>query len=225
MTNYSVDQVIEAWKAPTAARQAEDPEGFAAGSRLRRHLLQMLSEGEPVTAERVAERLDRPLEAVLAFFERYRAAGGQFDADGSLVGAALSLLPTRHRFRINGRELYTWCALDALFIPGLIETTAQVESACPVTGETIRLMVTPEGVTDYEPAETVLSITIPGLSCGTHQDAGRTGPESDTCSQIHFFSSREAAASWLQNRPGVAILTVPEAYRLAYENWIVRSSG
>ena len=37
---------------------------------------------------------------------------------------------------------------------------------------------------------------------------------------MHFFSSREGASKWANERPGTAILTVEEAFRLAREVWI-----
>jgi hypothetical protein len=39
---------------------------------------------------------------------------------------------------------------------------------------------------------------------------------------MHFFASRESAETWLKNRPGIAILTVDEAWRLAKANWLDR---
>lgn len=49
-----------------------------------------------------------------------------------------------------------------------------------------------------------------------------TGPHSEACSQMHFFASHETAEIWLQDRPGIAIFTVEEAWQLAKENWLDR---
>jgi len=51
--------------------------------------------------------------------------------------------------------MFTWCALDAIMMPGVIDATARVESQCYVTGYPIQLTVTPDGVTDYSPDTTV----------------------------------------------------------------------
>ena len=42
----------------------------------------------------------------------------------------------------------------------------------------------------------------------------------EACSQMYFFSSREAAGVWLKDHPGVVIFSLDQAYRLARENWI-----
>ena len=116
-------------------------------------------------------------------------------------------------------------ALDALFLPGLIGEIAKVESTCPVTGEAIYLTVTPEGVAEYSPPGAVLSITVPGISCCTDDSSStdQVGPQSEACSHMVFFASGEAAAEWQKEHPGVAILRVEDAFRLANVNWIERN--
>lgn len=50
---------------------------------------------------------------------------------GRLVGSwGLSAVPTDHRLRIQGRELYTWCALDAVGIPAGLGEDARIASHC-----------------------------------------------------------------------------------------------
>ena len=36
-----------------------------------------------------------------------------FDDQGYLVGLGLSIIPTQHSYKINGHQLYVWCAADA----------------------------------------------------------------------------------------------------------------
>lgn len=88
-----------------------------------------------------------------------------------MVGLALTLNPTPHRFIVKGSTLYTWCALDAIFLPGLLGETAVVESACLTSGETIRLSVTPDSVVTYSPSTAVLSIAVPGLTYRTEDSS------------------------------------------------------
>ncbi len=222
MPEYQLHEVIAAWTAPMDRRKQEDPEGYRGDIHIMDTLLQLLSEGRPVTVASFARAARVPKTDVRQFFEMHRKRGGQFDEQGNLVGAALTLVPTRHQFVIDGRTLYTWCAIDAMFIPGLIGKTADVISQCPTTGASIQLRITPHGIERYNPEQTVLSITIPGVSCKTGADKDRTGPQSDTCSQIHFFSSRHAAEIWRGDRPGIAILTVEEAWNLTELQWIAR---
>ena len=222
MDKYSVAEVIRAWTAPLDERQAQDPEAYQESMRVTDLMLQLLAEGQPVSPEDFSQAAGIPAAEVREFFTEYRESGGEFDEEGHLVGAALTLNPTPHQLIINGRTLFTWCALDALFVPGLIGMTAQVNSKCPVTRQEIRLTVTPVGVTNCDPETMLLSMTIPGISCKTDRSKTWTGPESDTCSQIHFFATRAAAHEWLQDHPDVVIFTVEEAWRLAETNWLAR---
>jgi len=220
-----VDEVIAAWAAPLERKLAEDPEGVQRAFYLTQHLLRLLAEGQPVTAADLAARTALPLEVVTEAFQEIKKQGGEFNEDGHVVGDVLTLKPTPHRFYLNGQILYTWCALDTIFLPGLLEETAAVESTCPVTGETIRLTITPDGVTQYSPASTVLSIAVPGVSCNREEPAGeadRAIRARESCQQMYFFSTRTAAEEWVRDYPGVVIFTVEETWQLARVHWIDR---
>lgn len=221
MQTYAVEEVISAWTGQYGELTPELEEMLELEMKLTASFLRILSAGQPVSVVQLAKQVDLPTEQIKTVFERFATRGGEFDDEGNLVGAALTLNPTRHRFRVKDNNLYAWCALDTIFLPALIGETAVVESTDPVSGETIRLTITPDGVADYSPYSAVLSITIPGVSCRTEESCGPdTGPQSEACSQMHFFTSRETAATWLKERPGIAIFTVEEAWQLAQANWI-----
>jgi alkylmercury lyase len=225
MARPTFEDVIQAWTADYNSAREDMDDTLMQELKLSTNLLQLLAEGKSVSAVQVAEQTGLSLDQIQAVFDHFAAQGGEFDENGSLIGAALTLNPTPHHLTIDGRQLYAWCSLDTLFLPGLIGKTAEVESTDPVTGETIRLTITPEGVAGQSPSTTVLSITVPGLSCRTDGSCGpETGPKSEACSQMYFFASRESAETWLQDRPGIAILTVDEAWRLAKANWLDRRS-
>ena len=61
-----------------------------------------------------------------------------------------------------------------------------------------------------------LDIVLPGISCSMD----KAGPESEACSQMNFFTSRETAETWLKEHEGGTILTVEEAFQLARTIWI-----
>jgi len=42
----------------------------------------------------------------------------------------LSLIPTDHRLTINGRNIFTWCAADAVGIPAALGMDAVISSRC-----------------------------------------------------------------------------------------------
>lgn len=220
----SVDEVIEAWKAQTDSLPEEKREQARHSQGITDMLMKFLAEGNPISPQMLTERTHLKEEISESIFEQFRSGAGDLDSDGNLVGLALSLRPTPHRFRVKGKDLYAWCSLDTMFLPGLLGERAEIKSSCPVTGESISLSIGPYGVESYDPPETVLSIAVPGLTCRRPdaEEKGGIGAESETCSQMHFFRDREAAKDWLSDSPGVAIFTVEEAYRLAEENWLAR---
>ena len=167
MTDIRLEQVIDAWTSERNQMLETNPEAVYFSTLLTDAILKLLATGEPVTAQDVSRLAKLPLEEVSEAFSLIKTQGGEFNDDGNLVGLALSLNRSVHRFQIDGKQLYTWCALDALFIPGLIDKTAEVRSECPITGDPIRLTVTPSGVSQVIPSDVVLSITIPGVSCRT----------------------------------------------------------
>jgi alkylmercury lyase len=183
-----------------------------ASALLSRQILKLLAEGEPVTPERLAEVSGQPMEFIRTTFAALQNCGCELNEQGALIGDALTLTPTPHRFRVNDRDLYAWCALDTLFLPALIDRTAEVTSACPQTGATIQLTVSPDGIEAVSPAETHLSIVFtPGCTSGI---------QGTFCGQIHFFALPEAAVHWVGERADFAVLSVTEAYELARQVYV-----
>ena len=159
----------------------------------------------------------------------------EIDDEGNIVGVAgLSVLPTAHHFTVDGQTLYTWCALDSLFLPALIGKPAAVQSRCPVSGAQIQLTVTPTGVQRIEPEEAQLALVVPEespSSCGprpqgcnprTALDARELGGRDGTfCTRAPFVSSPEAGARWSAQNPGGVTLSIQEAYEVGREVFIL----
>ena len=93
-----------------------------------------------VSAGSLAKELGVDATEARALFSALADFGMEFDESGKVVGAALTNKETPHTIRIGGRKLYAWCALDTLFIPGLLNETAEIESTCPTSGAQIRLI-------------------------------------------------------------------------------------
>jgi alkylmercury lyase len=176
-----------------------------------RAAISLLADGRPVTAEALAAATDMTGEEVRTFVESAQRCGAEIE-EGAIIGLALSLRRTRHRFRVRGNDLYTWCGFDALFLPIMLGERAEVASACPVTGADIRLTVEPDGtVIDPVPAAAVVGIVGEEVtSCCTV-----AGPDSAICIQMPFFASREVAKLWVADHPGVAIVDLDQAREIA----------
>jgi alkylmercury lyase len=138
------------------------------------------------------------------------AGKGEWDNEGRLIGSALTLVPTPHRFKIHDKELYTWCAQDTILLPGLLGMTAEIVSPDPLNGELIKLVISPEGPREYTPESTVLTIFQAAEAA--------TGPTSAVCTNSHFFSSQASAEKWSHGRAGVTILSVEDAFAQIKQN-------
>ena len=214
MLSFTLDEIIAAWQE-AKKREYLSPEKRA----FELAILRKLAEGRPVSPEQIAASTRSAVNAVRGIFQSLREGRADFDAQGNLVGMVLTLIPTPHEFRVKDKQLYAWCALDTLFLPGLIGAPAEIISTCPATGTEVRLTITPEGINSARPAEAVLSVVVPGFSaaCKPGQPGGAQGP---VCSSMHFFRDRQAASTWLVVHPDLAQLTLNEAWQLARRVWI-----
>jgi alkylmercury lyase len=170
-------------------------------------LLQLLANGQLVPPEQLATTLNISRDQVNAILRQLTDI--EYDREGNIVASGLSLIPTSHHFHLNGHALYTWCALDALSYPYILQHPAHVESPCPVTGTKISLNITPENIESLEPASTVVSFVIPEPA------TSRCDVRGTFCCYVHFFSSPSAAAMWRPQHQKAIILPVEEAYQVA----------
>ncbi len=81
-------------------------------------------------------------------------------------------------------------------------------STCPVTGEPIKLTVTPEGVTRTSHPDVVVSFLRPDAPF----DAGVI---QSFCHFVLFFASSQAGERWVTEHPGTFLLTIGDASDLA----------
>ena len=171
-------------------------------------LYRQLSQGKPVRAEELAETLNRRSPDMRQMIDTW-PAGVQLDESKRVVGfGGLSLEPSPHRFNIDGRTLYTWCAWDSLFIPGILNQTAHVESTCPETGQDVSITLSPNQLGKCDPARPVLSFLLPD-SNDLHQDVRK-----NFCAHVHFFASPQDGTAWIQGHEGTFLLTLEQAFDL-----------
>ncbi|MGH9248876.1 MAG: organomercurial lyase [Acidimicrobiales bacterium] len=198
MTTPSLDDLRAAWT-------------IRPGFSTRREVIDLLADGKPATPNALAAATGLSIEQVTAHIDDARRRGVEVE-DGAIVGAALTLRPTEHRFRVRGHDLYTWCGFDALFLPVLLGEPAAVASTCPVTGTDIRLTVEADGTVSHSSPKTVV-VGIVGqdvTSC-----CPVSGPGSAVCTQMPFLASREAGERWLAGHPGVAVVNLDDAREIA----------
>ncbi len=167
-----------------------------------RPILQQVTCGKPIASTALQASLQvnqNGLEQRLAQFPDI-----EFDRVGNIVGLGVTLVPTSHRFQIGGKVLYTWCAFDTVLFPPSLHIEAQVQSTCPVTGQPITFVATPEGtVLNLLPASSVMSLIVPA----ERGDCTRA----TFCQQSLLFQSEQTASTFLADHPEALILSVEEA--------------
>lgn len=179
---------------------------------LQHAFLSSLAQGQPATAEALAAQTGYTLELVQRTFDQMKIDCYEFNSEGALIGAALTLNATRHHIYINDYHLYAWCAIDTLFLPAQIGQNAIIQSTCPVTSKTIHLEVSPEGIQSVSPDGIAISVVV--------SDCCTVGREGSFCGRIHFFANHEAATTWAMGIEDIAIFNLADTYEIARQVYI-----
>lgn len=205
MSTPTLEELHRTWSGRATDRLVGERDPFTAA------VLDRLADGRPATADHLAARTGHPRESVQRRIAEAARVGYEV-RDGAVVGAALTLNPTEHRFRVRGHDLYTWCGFDALFLPLLLDERAAVRSTCPVTGEVIGLTVEPDGtITELTPATAHVAVVGPAIA----DCCGATGPGSAVCTQMPLLSAADTAETWVAGRHGVAVVDLATGMEIA----------
>lgn len=194
---------LEALAKAKAEPDFDEPQRNVALATYRR-----LAEGSPAPVTDIAERAGEGtgfVEELLASWPGvFRTEGG--DVIG-FWGLTIDKLVPTHAMEVGNRQLFAWCAWDTLFLPDILGAEARVESACPVTAETISLVVEPRGVVETSHRDAVVSFLLPNRRF-----------DADViqifCHFVHFFTSRDAGEVWTAEHPGTFLLSLVEAFEL-----------
>lgn len=169
-------------------------------------LLRELAQGEPVSHARLPRVAGVPEDAVETALGRW--PGVFYDDERRVIGfGGLSVYETSHGFELDGRQLWTWCAWDTLFLPELIGADARVSSNCPATGEKITLTVGANGVSNLKPPGAVVSFLIPSKPFDANVIQS-------FCHFVHLFASWETGEQWTAEHEGTFLISVDDAYEL-----------
>ncbi len=167
-------------------------------------LYRLLSDGKPVEPERVASALNLPVNEATSLIKKLPTV---FDQNGNLVESyGLSLNPTKHSFVIGDNRLYSWCGVDTIFLPILIKKNARIESPDPVTGEKIKLLVSPERVEEVEPSTALVTWIAADVATTASEIRGAT------CHYQNFFGSDESASKYISENPRVFVVKPSDVF-------------
>lgn len=169
----------------------------------------LMSGGAPVEPAAIANAVGGvSLERVN---ERLNTWPGVFkDGSGRVVGfwgQAIDKLDPEYRLVAAGKTTYAWCALDTLFIPGIIGNEVRVEASDPISGEPVSLVVDRAGARDVTPTGALVSMVIPDGPFG--YDVIES-----FCHRVLFFASQKTGDEWVAAHEGTTLLPVDQAFEV-----------
>lgn len=198
----SLNEIAAAIEAAMPALDTTDQQIAAAVHRL-------LSRGEPVEPAAIAKEIGSV--SVDRVNERLDSWPGVFRDDNSRVvgfwGHAVERLDPEYRLIADGTTTYAWCALDTLFIPGIISKAVRVEATDPISGDPVSLVVDREGAREINPPGALVSMVIPDGPFG--YDVIES-----FCHKVLFFASEATGARWIAEHEGTTLLPVEQAFEL-----------
>ncbi len=145
-----------------------------------------IAAGQPLPLANAQAALGVTREDVRGFIERMTRQGRlTLDERGEAIVAAggLSLIPSRHRLLLDSRQLYTWCALDAVGIPAGLGADARVESHYAACGSPVWLEIEAGELRGASHPDLSLSLVAPDLSRSLRDGI---------CTEIGFYCCRGA---------------------------------
>lgn len=177
-------------------------------------LYRELAKGKAVDADQLGRALERSPGEIRALLERDAIKAFLHpDSQGRVLGfGGLAAAPMHHRFEVDGRTLWTWCAWDSLFIPEILGRLVRVTSSDPETRESVRLVVTPERIESVVPAEAIVSFIE--LESEVFRSTAQNVMAS-FCHFVFFFASRSSGERWTAKHPGTFLYTLDDAFALA----------
>ncbi len=168
----------------------------------------LLAGGQPVGVDEIASAAGVETAQV---DDAVNAARCERDAHGRLIDLyGLTLTPTLHRLEIDGKVLFSCCALWAHVIPKLVDAIVRVESVDPVRQELVRLSISPAGLESADPAAATATLVV------TTQEAVDRDVCAAWCCQVCHFVTHESAEEFAAGRPNCHPVALSE-FQLAAE--------
>lgn len=129
---------------------------------------------------------------------------GETDVQGNIIAfSGLSTVPTKHRFIVNGKMLYTWCVVDAILFAEWLDVEVNVHSSDPIDSSPIELQINGGQLLWTNPYPLFISWVESVDTCNIR---------GSICNHVSFFASERTAKQWLKNNPDGKILTLEDFF-------------
>lgn len=195
------ERLFVAW---ADAKAALGPDANEAGTLA----LRLIAAGEKPTIDALGHRLGWARERLTAALAALDDAGLLTIESHEVTGAmGLTYLETPHALVLDGRPLYTWCALDAVGIPSALGANATIRSTTVNSGRELVLELKAGELVPPPTAVEVL-VMLPAVE---------TTFVEDECPQISFYDAGTAP-----KRGDAMPLTLTDAARLGRRIWSAR---
>jgi mercuric reductase len=125
---------------------------------------------------------------------------------GDVVGAyPVTTEKTPHKLKVGGHSLYAMCAVDALAVGAAFDREVEIESACHVTGEPIRIHQRRKEILKATPAARDIRV-------GVRWQRLATAAAHCLCRQMVFLKDPAVADKWQGRDPATMdVFTLAEA--------------
>lgn len=159
-----------------------------------------LLKGIPLLKTKYYELNDVTKEKANSLLELF----GELDENNEITAFfGLSLTPTKHKFIVQQKTLYTWCALDAILFTEWLGVSSQIISHDPIDNSLIELNIDSDHLISSHPHPIFLSWVDKIDTCNL---------KGSFCNHVSFFSCEQTAKTWLSNNQNGKILTLEDLF-------------
>lgn len=136
-------------------------------------------------------------------------------ANGKPVGAYPFTMEEReHVVAVNGQRVHAMCAVDALAIAPMFQTSTRITSRCTITGTPIEIHMAGEQILNQKDVQQ----TYVGIDWAAAN--GATSCAESLCTEMIFLHDQATTEQWLSEGEGREIFTLQEAVQFASQFFV-----
>jgi len=170
-------------------------------------LYQLLAEGSSVSIDQIAKKINQSPQETEQLLATW--TGVSINEQQLIDGFwGVSTKETSHQFSINQKTLYTWCAWDLLFMPVIYQQTISAKTQCPISGQMIELVISPDRIDTVTPETTMITFIKPAL------DKIKEDVTGSFCQYVFFVDSEETGRQWQQQHSDGFLLSMEQGFDL-----------